>query len=249
MEIDKLIEKLFNDLNNNINNDGICLVGKHKLLYPVKQGKGSMKSRFSEQEIKQTFIRIIEEDGFYCYSVETPTEHKYRFSRFSDAGSRELISPTMDKGQSGNMDVSIYESSMPYDLLAHVEFKANQPNVHEISKDLLKLLAESNMKCVNYFVHALMSSDIGTWRCLIKKYGKAIDSIERNNPQPTYNKVVVFYIISLIPKICYKCELCLKDYKEDYKDVKISCMDDVKPALEKIFSRVSEIHPILSKEV
>ncbi len=94
--------------------------------------------RISEQELRFTFVEVFNE---YCkktenkvsnlrYSVETPTNSKYKFKDTDD--------PCIDaNGISGNMDLVIHDESG--ERLCLIEFKANNPEPKEIEKDLVKL--------------------------------------------------------------------------------------------------------------
>ena len=73
MSVEEIIEKSFNDLIKAITTDGSA----SQLIFP-HSNKGDV--RHSEQELKQIFLRNVEEDKNYFYSIETPTEYGYRFS-------------------------------------------------------------------------------------------------------------------------------------------------------------------------
>ena len=73
MSIEDLIEKSFNDLIKALTTDGTS----SQLIFPKYRNK---TVRYSEQELKQIFLRNVEEDGNYFYSVETPTEYVYCIS-------------------------------------------------------------------------------------------------------------------------------------------------------------------------
>ena len=247
MEIDELIEQLIDELKAPEKQQK-GLVGKGKLLYPVKgtETGRAQESRFSEQEAKQVFIRLIEEnDEDYYYSVETPTKEQYRFSRISSpAGKRKPCRPSVKEGQSGNIDVSLYKKSfLLYDLVSHVEFKANQTDTegYEIAKDLLKLLVEPDVKGSNYFVHILKSSSLRTWESLSQKYEKIIGYfLEDPTLKEEVRNQVVIYMISLSPKRYVKCELN-QLVRKDQEKLKINKLDDVKLSFERFFSNVSVI--------
>src|SRR5690606_16763694 len=77
-----------------------------KLIFPKKPREN--KTRFSEQEMRFLFVEelVKKYDGFY--SVETPTEHKYRFSK----DRKKLDIPLIDEsGKSGNIDICLYDYS------------------------------------------------------------------------------------------------------------------------------------------
>ena len=103
---------------------------------PFRKSAKNVEIRFSEQELKQRFIVQLEDslDKFF-YSVETPTIDGYRFS-----GDYPMILHHDNGGQSGNFDLTIYDSNQV--IQHHIEFKSGTPASNEITKDLLKLCNE-----------------------------------------------------------------------------------------------------------
>ena len=112
------------------------------------------ETRLSEQELRFIFVEKFNQ---YCeannlewfYSVETPTEYKYRFS---DKGHK--IEPIRDdeKGQSAMVDLAIHAPN--FKRIALIEFKALNPDPDCFSKDFVKLKAEfhENQNLLTYFV-------------------------------------------------------------------------------------------------
>ena len=176
--------------------------------------------RISEQEARFLFVRELEnaKDTYsFYYSVETPTEFGYRFSE-----NGKKINPKKDNtdGQSGKIDICIYDTDCNRKHL--VEFKAHNSDIHDFSKDFIKLKYEPKKEKLNnapnYFVHILKSYDDGTIRSLEKKYGEAfaITVDEYNNA----NKVIVF--------------LCILELKEKYKGKETIIYFDEKDYIEKL---------------
>ena len=104
--------------------------GESRLVFPCyKNGE----IRISEQELRFIFVETFNE---YCdeklnwfYSVETPTEDKYKFTE----NGKNLDKPKRGEGQSANFDLTI--SNDKGELLALIEFKANNASEHEHKKD------------------------------------------------------------------------------------------------------------------
>ena len=174
--IEKLIDELFKILLEHYRNNSVYESKNFRthIKYPIIYLKtGNKETRISEQEAKQIFIQLLEREG-YTYSVETPTLcHKYKFSKDKDK-EKEIVPRIDDKaGQSGNIDVSIYndiklDSSKKF--LCHIEFKAKNPVKHDIQKDILKLYNEDTFSQTNYFVHVIIKADGKTISSLLDKY-------------------------------------------------------------------------------
>ena len=174
MSIEKLIEKSFNDLIKAITTDGTS----SQLIFP-HSNKGDV--RHSEQELKQIFLRNVEEDKNYFYSIETPTEYGYRFSDTEMPLVKENHEKD-DKYESARFDVSLYSKNNKDDLLTHVEFKyGNRDKKSGICKDFLKLVSE--VKCTNekknFFVHYLCVKTEKGWesRTFPSLFSKYLDSV------------------------------------------------------------------------
>ena len=120
--------------------------------------------RISEQELRFVFIeqfnKYCEEIGWDAYySVETPTEWKYRFS-----GEAKPHKTEGDDGQSGMVDVCIHDNKGSRICL--IEFKAGNPEAFCYIKDLVKLKEEGQL---GFFVQLLEKQDGGTWDNIKKK--------------------------------------------------------------------------------
>ena len=139
MSIEKLIEKSLKDLIKAITTDGTS----SQLIFP-HSNKGDV--RRSEQELRQIFLRNVEEDKTYFYSIETPTKYGYRFK---DSKNLE-VDKSHKKGehQAARFDVSLYNNK--YELLNHIEFKYGNPKKKTpICKDFLKLAIENKIEDKN----------------------------------------------------------------------------------------------------
>ena len=131
-----------------------------RIIFPQKrQGEASETeqdiTRVSEQELKLIFIeqlnKEIKEGWDVYYSVETPTEKKYRF-KGKDKPEQD------DSGRSGNFDLVIHNNK--FERIALIEFKANNPKSKDYLKDIVKLNEENyEGKVLRYFVQIVKNSD------------------------------------------------------------------------------------------
>ena len=117
--------------------------------YTHGQNKG--KLRISEQEMRFAFVEEMRSKyPNWYYSVETPTDKKYNFQD----------KPRIDEGgQSAQFDLTIYDDSRGDKVLAHIEFKANNPDIHEMKKDFLKLAEDKAVDAgiERVFIHLFKS--------------------------------------------------------------------------------------------
>ena len=141
-----------------------------RIIFPQKrQGEASETeqdiTRVSEQELKLIFIeqlnKEIKEGWDVYYSVETPTEKKYRF--------KGKDKPEQDEsGRSANFDLVIHNNK--FERIALIEFKADNPKPNDYLKDIVKLNEENyEGKVLRYFVQIVKNSDKGTENSLQKK--------------------------------------------------------------------------------
>ena len=100
MSIEKLIEKSFNDLIKAITTDGTS----SQLIFPCYRDGNE---RRSEQELRQIFLRNVEEDKTYFYSIETPTKYVYCISNSEKPIVKENHE-TDDGYKSASWDVTLY---------------------------------------------------------------------------------------------------------------------------------------------
>ena len=191
MSIEELIEKSFNDLIKAITTDGTS----SQLIFPCYRDGNE---RRSEQELRQIFLRNVEEDKTYFYSVETPTEYGYRFKDPKNL----KVDENHKKGehQAARFDVSLYNDK--YELLNHIEFKYGNPKKKTpICKDFLKLAAEVKLTSEkkSFFVHYLCVKTEKGWESktfpsLFKKYCDSIVDIEKTLKNETNLKNVTVYL-------------------------------------------------------
>ena len=172
--------------------------GESRLVFPCYNNK-KREIRISEQELRFVFVETFNE---YCdgklnwfYSVETPTEDKYKFTE----NGKNLDKPKRGEGQSANFDLTI--SNDKGELLALIEFKAKNTKPFSYAKDLCKLWnpKEGTPNVLRYFVNVLDKADkkklISIQKKLdeIKEYKegddanihlifKALECVDCNNP-------------------------------------------------------------------
>ena len=120
--------------------------------------------RISEQELRFVFIEQFiqycnETDWDAYYSIETPTEWKYKFS-----GEDRPHKTEDGTGQSAMIDVCIHDNRG--ERICLIEFKAGNPEVFSYEKDLEKLSAESGL-C--FFVQLLESQRSNTMKSILSK--------------------------------------------------------------------------------
>ena len=114
------------------------------------------ETRISEQELKQVFIEQLNKEIEYkdwdvYYSVETPTEKKYRFKGKNNPEQD-------DSGRSGNFDLVIHNNK--FERIALIEFKANNPKSKDYLKDIVKLSEENcEGKVLRFFIQIVRNSN------------------------------------------------------------------------------------------
>ena len=186
MSIEEIIEKSFNDLIKAITTDGTS----SQLIFPKYRNK---TVRYSEQELKQIFLKNVEKDKTYFYSVETPTKYVYRFTN-SETPNVKILDDTDDNDEdnykSARFDVSLYNKDYKVNDNAshHIEFKYGNPDQkNAICKDFLKLVSEVDLtnEKKSFFVHYLCVKKENGWKSqtfpsLFKKYCNSIVDIEKS---------------------------------------------------------------------
>lgn len=111
-----------------------------RLIFPrcsVSHRNGEI--RVSEQELRFLFV---EQFNKYCtdnnlslgYSIETPTEYRYSFSK------EEEPQKVNNGGESASIDLCIHDERL--ERVAMIEFKALNPKEKEFAKDFCKLREE-----------------------------------------------------------------------------------------------------------
>lgn len=164
-----------------------------RILFPKKSDK---TTRVSEQELRFVFVeqlnKEIGEDGKYWdvyYSVETPTIEKYYFKE--DPPKRD------DNGQSANFDLVIHDSN--YNRVALIEFKANNPDIHDYQKDFVKLSNEQEDVELRYFIQLLENTRKGKDEKIDTKKNieSKISPIDSQWKDEWGSKKVIVYCVSL----------------------------------------------------
>ena len=239
MSIEKLIEKSFNDLIKALTTDGTS----SQLIFPKYRNK---TVRYSEQELKQIFLRNVEEDGNYFYSVETPTEYGYRFK---DSKNLEVDkNHKKGKHQAARFDVSLYTENKIETLASRIEFKHG--NSKSICKDLLKLAKEVKFtkEKKNFFVHYHYVEETSwksdTFSSLFEKYSKSVDEIESKiENEEDLSKVIVYLVcIHGKDKSASTYHFSLADLKDNYTvGTKYSNLKEKDWLNEEIFNSGEEI--------
>ena len=126
--------------------------------------------RISEQELRFVFIEQFiqycqETDWDAYYSVETPTEWKYKFS-----GEDRPHKTEDGTGQSAMIDVCIHNNRG--ERICLIEFKAGNPAEFSYEKDLVKLSAEGGL-C--FLVQLLESQRSNTMKSILSKVTPYLD--------------------------------------------------------------------------
>ena len=133
--------------------------------YTHGQNKG--KLRVSEQEMRFAFVEEMRSKyPNWYYSVETPTDKKYLFK-----GEPCIVPEEEEGGQSAQFDLTIYEDSKGDKVLAHIEFKAHNPDIHEMKKDFLKLAEDKTVDTgiERVFIHLFESFKQKTYKSIMGK--------------------------------------------------------------------------------
>ena len=219
MSIEKLIEKSFNDLIKALTTDRTS----SQLIFPKYRNK---TVRYSEQELKQIFLRNVEEDGNYFYSVETPTEYVYCISNSEKPIGKENHE-TGDHHRSGNYDVTLYSENKIERLASCIEFKHG--NSKSICKDFLKIAKEVNLTnenkvlCIIIMLKEKTGWESRSIKTIFEDYRKSVDEIEK---EEDLSKVIVYLVcIHGKDKSASTCHFSLSDLKNytigtKYSDLK-----------------------------
>ena len=239
MSIEKLIEKSFNDLIKAITTDGTS----SQLIFPCYRDGNE---RRSEQELRQIFLRNVEEDKTYFYSIETPTKYGYRFK---DSKNLE-VDKNHKKGehQAARFDVSLYNNK--YELLNHIELKSDNPEEEDICKDFLKLAKEVKFtkEKKNFFVHYHCVEETSwksdTFSSLFEKYRESVDEIENKIEDKNDLSKVIVYLVCIHGKgkTASTYHFSLADLKNYTVGTKYSDITDKLWLNEEIFNLGEEIH-------
>ena len=250
MSVEEIIEKSFNDLIKAITTDGSA----SQLIFP-HSNKGDV--RHSEQELRQIFLRNVEEDSdkTYFYSIETPTKLVYRFTNTEIPKVKDpddTDDNDKDNYKSARFDVSLYNKDYKDNDKAsnHIELKSDNPEEEDICKDFLKLAKEVKFtkEKKNFFVHYHCVEETSwksdTFSSLFEKYRKSVDKIENKIEDKNDLSNVELYLVCIHRKnkspSTYHFSLAdLKNYKVG---TKYSDITDKLWLNEEIFNLGEEIH-------
>ena len=199
MSIEKLIEKSFNDLIKAITTDGTS----SQLIFPCYRDGNE---RRSEQELRQIFLRNVEEDSdkTYFYSIETPTKYVYCISNSEKPIVKENHE-TDDGYKSASWDVTLYTENKIESLASCIEFKHSNPDEKSgICKDFLKLAKEVKFtkEKRNCFVHYHYVESENGWEStrfesIFGKYRNSVDYIENLLENKDDLAKVIVYLVCM----------------------------------------------------
>jgi hypothetical protein len=153
-----------------------------RLIFPKKSNG---KIRVSEQEARFLFVQEIEKQKEFYYSVETPTEEKFK-------GFAKENPELAEDGRSGAVDVSLHNSSG--EKLSHIEFKCKTLS-RGVKKDFLKLLVEKSETGQNYFIHIVEKFGSRTVKTNEKYYSEVLKSLEKTTKKSKL-KIFLFAVES-----------------------------------------------------
>ena len=222
MTVEELIEKSLQELREISCEDKKTISKKQnsKLIFPKYFNNSSIDDnrRICEQEARFLFVRQLEnshdEHSFY-YSVETPTEYSYIFSKDGATLDQPKIDTERKSGKSGKIDICLFDSELVRTNL--LEFKALNPCPQSYKKDFIKLLYEPKKEYKgypNFFIQILKTYASDTITSLKKKYESAFN-IKNNNTDA--NNVIVYLCIIEIPTKYKNISPIINFNKDDYK--------------------------------
>lgn len=141
-----------------------------RIIFPKYSNRKDSKreDRISEQELRFIFVeqlnRYASENGEEIYySVETPTEKKYVFSKDVDPRVATQDDINNKKGVSARTDLVIYKKDKDeFKKVALIEFKALNPIGRNYEKDFCKLNNEGGKDILKYFIQIVKNYDKGT---------------------------------------------------------------------------------------
>lgn len=167
----EVIKKVYDTQKEEFGNSSEFCESGSRIIFPkysVRYRNG--ETRISEQELRFIFV---EQFNKYCennswnayYSVETPTEEKYIFSKKGDKNCPHKVDGEGNGGQSAMIDLSIHDDK--FERIALIEFKALNPEESAFAKDFCKLSNEPT--CLTFFIMIVKSHDNGTITNIHKK--------------------------------------------------------------------------------
>ena len=174
-------------------NKGNEIKSSEQLIFPIKREKDDkIVNRISEQELRLLFIEELKKNyPKLYYSIETPTEKKYRFGKsLNDICESNL-------GQSALIDLCILEAkNKKFHRICNIEFKFNNVEISHIAKDIFKLITE---KANGAYIQLLKNTNSAT--LLNKKksgiINKIYNSFVKFKDYINSNKEIEIIIISL----------------------------------------------------
>ena len=188
MEVEQLIKKSLKELKDiSWENSNATVNQNSRLIFP--QTRKDVK-RISEQEARFLFVRELEKQNDFYYSVETPTKQIYNFQQYPKIVKSEDAKPGE---KSASIDVTVYAKNENNKFIRKhlIEFKFD--NVDTCEKDFLKLLCDDETK-INYYINILDNTHSDTLTNLEKKFNKAFENIisNANNKIKSNFKILVF---------------------------------------------------------
>ena len=174
-------------------NGNIIVSQNSKLIFPQKRDRNK---RISEQEVRFLFVKELEKQRDYFYSIETPTSKCY--GDFSPPKEPKI----KNDGRSGNIDLVLYKIEMNDFRRKHlIEFKHG--NDDSCKKDFLKLLCDDKYTEINYYINTLEKCNNKTMTSLLEKYHKAIEYIFNEYQSDICSKIIIVicFIGSIAPEV------------------------------------------------
>lgn len=144
-----------------------------RLIFPQKR---SEDIRISEQEARTVCCGILNTLNYY-YSIETPTEEVYQ-----QTGQKPLSA-------SSDLSLWVYDNGT-FNKKVNVEFKAHNPPLEHIRKDIEKLVREQTP---GNWHHTLKNIDSGTLPSLFQKFINSFVTLQSS---------IVNFNISILFCIC-----------------------------------------------
>ena len=177
--IEELIEEALKDIANLVLNSEVST----RIIMPhyrtAEENAEAAKIRYSEQELKENFLRKVEKESEFYYSVETPSKKVYSISN-SEKPAVKVEKAKEDHFESARFDVSLYKEAKPESLKSHIEFKHDNKDEKEVEKDFVKLSQEIVEGEKNYFVHYLVKGskkwESVSFPSIMKKYSEALNN-------------------------------------------------------------------------
>lgn len=173
--------------------------------------------RRSEQELRQLFIEELKkeyqkEPQKLYYSIETPTEAKYKFSKADKKDDDKItdIIKVNEDGQSALLDMCVFnkdkENTLKYNRILNIEFKHGNAPLEAIAKDVLKLMHEEQNGAFIFLLNntnegnskGTLNNDNATG--VIDKLFQSFEEFKKNKNNCNGNKSIQLIILSLEQK-------------------------------------------------